>query len=217
MQGHPGSSYTPGLLQAVSRSVQKAAEEIFFSCNRFIIPAGPLFDPPDLFSARLVTMIKDISFAFDMRDECIQGLQCRDSVVSQIEFSKCNSKSKQRLLNNRDGALLKIIHDRRTKSIEDVWRRRINHQSYAKLERLQLDFDNCHCPIGCCRLTEFVCKCLSQKSFKHIPKVVEIMGWKDAGELVMITTCLRMAGIEAGSIKFIPPTVKQVNDEEDSS
>ncbi|KAI1408662.1 hypothetical protein F5Y13DRAFT_194134 [Hypoxylon sp. FL1857] len=178
----------------------------------YITPSAMGFGTPRLpGKSSFLLFVKDISFAFDMRDEIIPGQLYRGDLMLDIESGGVSdvlqTPSKQALLNNEDGVLLKKIHERRTSNIELVWEYRIRHlRELACLDCLQLDFYNCHCPIGCCRLTKFVCDHLGKKWSKAVPKVIEIMGWKDTEEKIMILTCLRQAGVEVGSIKFISRT-----------
>ncbi|KAI0377328.1 hypothetical protein F5Y04DRAFT_291830 [Hypomontagnella monticulosa] len=224
---HPANRYTPGLIQAVSEEVQEEAEAIFFGYNQFVFPAGRMYEPNafGLFTLlhndrdRFIHLVKDLSLAFDMRDEGIDGVRHRERMTIDIETRSIEPNIRKKCLASSRG-MRKELHSRRKICNMDQWRTRILClRKLTQLHRLQIDFHNCYCPLGCCPLTEFVCKHLGQKWEKAAPEVVEIMGWKGPEERISTITHLVKAGIKARNIKFIPfnPIEKELTIKEEGT
>ena len=142
------ASYVPtiGLLQGVSRSVQSEAEAIFFGAkNHFIMPVTNTHGRKHLNQA-----VESVSYSFDMRDVTGTPWLWKGTVNPDLNRLSQNGHA----MNN---ARLHDIHERCLWELQYSWRKRFYKlRSYTKLRYLQLDVEECFCPLGCCRITESV-------------------------------------------------------------
>jgi hypothetical protein len=198
-----------GILGGVSKAVQQEAERIFWSAkNLFVFPAGqfcfpahyhsmsyfPFYDHP-----KRKLLAKAVSYTFDMRDAG--------------PFDPYSTREHYRLPHRQDSPIhfdsrspmqkMQTLHDALEKQVERVWDDRcFLIIRYLQLDRLQLDFEECYCALGCCRKVEYVCNQLRyhaaftalcyRSPFRHgsLP-VFEVMGFRDAAEKELV--CQRLA------------------------
>jgi hypothetical protein len=193
-----------GVLRGVSKAVQEEAERIFWSAkNLFVFPAGefrfptyyhslsyfPFYDHP-----KRKLLAKAVSYTFDMRDA--------GPVDPYFAREHCRFPHRQ------DGPIpfdrlrpteqMQRLHDALERQVERVWDDRcFLITRYLQLDRLQLDFEECYCALGCCRKVEYVCSQLRyhaaftalcyRSPFRHsLLPVFEVMGFRDAAEKEMI-------------------------------
>ncbi|OTB00454.1 hypothetical protein M426DRAFT_235561 [Hypoxylon sp. CI-4A] len=203
----PIDNYTPGLILGVNKKVQRMVKEIFLGYNQFIIPVGHVTPFPIILYSSF-DYVKDLSFAFDLRDGKGGGSLCRgDLIVAGQDdvFHDSFAGSKRSILDIERDVSLQEIHKRRIRDIKHEWMVRIVRlKIFSCLRRLQIDFYNCYCPIGCCRLTGFVCGIIESSYWTKLPEKVEVMGWKNDRERLMIISTLNRVGIDERNIKLIP-------------
>lgn len=79
----------------------------------------------------------------------------------------------------------------------------------TQLKHLQLDIEECYCPIGCCRHVEFACEYLRGDWKLAMPEVVEIVGWLDEAEKKQIRRSLNpLNDRENAGIKFVGESIE---------
>jgi hypothetical protein len=169
-RSRPGA--TPlGLIQGVSRAVHDEAAGVYFGCNQFIFPAGQFvyprycnlrggFEPPieqnfkqqfdDDLSNRTnnAPLLRDVSYAFDMRDN-----QTDDHSALYLCTGVKEAVDSQTI---SPAEALQELHDEKNSSLEVDWVERIDSIKHMTLDRLVLDFEECYCAMGCCRKVQWV-------------------------------------------------------------
>ncbi|KAF3770762.1 hypothetical protein M406DRAFT_349379 [Cryphonectria parasitica EP155] len=236
----PSSSRgTPlGLLHGVSSIIHAEAATIFFAHNQIILPAGRWRHPIDFREARMshdasvqaflapsgarpspilnaALLARDVSYTFDMRDAEMrdwEALHFCQAVKEQVD---------DQTIAPRDA--LAALHDQKTVSLEIMWAERIDAVKRMTLDRLQLCFDDCYCPVGCCRKVGWVlARFLDSGPLggadahdqAHVystldwagrpPKVVEVMGWVNEAERDRIRELLaRLPGANDAVVRFM--------------
>lgn len=177
---------TTGLIMGVNKQVQREAEQVFWSSsNTFVIPSktsqGPIGSDrlrPDI----IIPPIQCLSVAFDMRDhvrpDADDGFwkdQIKEFYELDPDFAETTPRQR-----------LRQIHYHRKEVLEDHWQYRWNRiRRQLKLKYLQICFEECHCPIGCCRMVGKACSQLGPWA-KGFPERVEILGATNAREKAMI-------------------------------
>lgn len=100
---------------------------------------------------------------------------------------------------------LQMAHDIKLSNMQQgPWRERFHAIKSLALDRLQICLEDCYCPVGCCRLAEWVCEQFcrtgpgngdpanlhvneSHEPFLiHPPRVIEIQGWINRDELAKL-------------------------------
>ena len=176
-----------GLLQGVSKSVQVEAEQIFYGPkNHFVLPAGIYSHPKtsgqrnrNEYSTRLpqIPPFKSITYTFDMRDVHLDAWTLREEIKEELgaDFEK-----------NTFLEVLYRTHDLGSDYLVNVWSRRCRMmRRQLALKFLQIDFEECYCPSGCCRMVLDVCQRLGP--FKSgFPDKFEVIGVKDKDEAARI-------------------------------
>lgn len=193
-----------GLLRGVSKAVQEEAERIFWSAkNLFVFPAGefrfptyyhsmsyfPFYDHP-----KRKLLAKAVSYTFDMRDAGpVDPYYTRE----QYRF-RHRQNGPTPFDNLSPPQQMQRLHDALDRQVERVWDDRcFLITRYLQLDRLQLDFEECYCALGCCRKVEYVCNQLRyhaaftalcyRSPFRHgIVPVFEVVGFRDEAEKEMI-------------------------------
>lgn len=217
-----------GLIYAVSHAIQPEAEKIFFGCNRFVLPAGPVNMASYSYHMRRCLdnlnplLVRDLSHTFDMR-----GNAKPYDVIQPEDYARrdrVDSGSLSQL------EALQHHHNERTEDLEWIWVECIDVIKQMTLDRLQLSFEDCYCPFGCCRkvgwvLDRFVYKDLTPDMMDNDdddavlitshrgwalrpPLVVEVIGWSSDSERAMIHDKLRQLAAtspEPLEIRFVAP------------
>lgn len=94
-------------------------------------------------------MARDVSYTFDMRD------------YEESDFENFHSEAfiwKRHVDTEsftREMAMRKL-HDQKTELLEYEWVDRIDAIKSMTLDRLELDFEECYCSVGCCRKVGWV-------------------------------------------------------------
>ena len=197
----PENPFTGALLQRVSKNVQEEAELIFWGWkNEFIFPAGR-FERPSFFhgwgggDVDFVTPpVQNISFAFDQRD--YDGF----TLYSDPSWRRMEALEDDPDLTGTD--LRDRIHFNRESSLAAVWADRCAYiTANTRLKRLQIDFEECYCPVGCCRKVDYVCNMLHTWELAP-PEHWEIIGFLDAKEQEIILEKLTCTGVDKSTITF---------------
>lgn len=191
------------LIRGVSKMVQEEAERIFWgSGNQFVFPAG-YWTYPSAFCTepyrwhdeeyqRHLPPAKDLSYAFDMRDvltygdyndreDVLEGLEEDEDEISPLEFRE-------------------EIHRMRVAQQTDLWESRCMQLTrILALHRLELDFHQFCCPVGCCRRAKDVCELLARDNWRvAFPLRIDIIGHR-AAERQKLTDIIAGSDEEARS------------------
>lgn len=178
-----------------------------------------------------VPQVRDASYTFDMRDVPISDMQN----VAHV------SRSLDRLRQETQQVFMLALHDNRIFLLQSEWFGRIVKLKRTNLERLQIAFDECYCGYGCCRMVEWVCSHLGGMGISpnmdempdmvgqlvprswgpegitenRAPRIVEISGWADNAEGLMIKTKLSQLTSRMGTkeIRFIGQSLREKRDE----
>ncbi|CAJ2500420.1 Uu.00g032730.m01.CDS01 [Anthostomella pinea] len=143
--------FSPGFIMGVSKEVQREAEYIFWGKSQFIFPLGSISDPLCMDVSHLcygspkkVSLAKDLSYAFDMRDVEIDPHEAREHVLGLAVWDPEEA--------------LHAIHEYQRDKLMDGWIDRIEQlRADTSPRRLQVDLVDCYCPLGCCRIAGTVC------------------------------------------------------------
>ena len=185
-----------GLLQGVSKSVQEEATQIFYGPkNHFVLPTGIytypetsahscVYDYDDDESPQLPPF-KSMSYTFDMRDVHQEAWSLREH-AKEFGLGEPEKGDNFDKLNLSSGDIMVGIHDLGQERIEDLWEKRCEiMRSQLALKFLQIDFEECYCPTGCCRMALKVCSYLGP--FKYgFPDKFEVIGVRTKAEATSI-------------------------------
>jgi len=201
------------LLRGVSKTMHEEAENIFWGPgNQFSFPAGRFAAPAGFSGDDSVNTpyplppIKDVSYAFDLRD---YGYMPPFHIIGEAKevlqnWSESLDAWEPVFEDMSQGERVMQLHDMRTSWLSELWERRCELISRLCLKRLQIDFEECYCPDGCCRQVQYVCEMLH--GFENgFPTFVEVIGHKDKVEkkLILETLCRMNPGVEKSRITFI--------------
>jgi hypothetical protein len=180
-----------GLLKGVSRAVQEEAEYVFWGVgNQFVFPPGPFHYPLGFYEgtfARSLKPAKSVSYAFDMRDAgYMDPYQLRKTALAEdhgeVPFENMTTVQQR-----------EILHDMQEEMLIGVWMGRCEAIGDLPLQKLQLDVEECYCPVGCCRkvgdVFTFLEACLTE-----LPLYFEVLGWKNESEKNLISDLMASGG-----------------------
>lgn len=211
-----------GLLCGVNKQIQQEATQVFWgSGNQLIFPAGNWTEPfafnydqgtingvPDD-----IPPAKDVSYAFDMRDypselnEYEQRGEAFDSIRDESDEDWPTITPLQ---------MRERIHAMRKDNLFWQWESRCSIIRYhLALTRLQIDFEECYCPTGCCRMVDDVCQQLSGEWTKRAPLRIEIIGWEDDDEKQLISD--RFVALGETAITFVGKSIREAFESSESS
>ena len=148
-----GESIASGLLKGVSKAVQSEVEAVFYGFgNHFVLPVG-YFQYPPLFGKNAcdiperIPPFKSLSLSLDQRDDRDDPRQWRKF------FSPKYLGPKEYPFVER----MKLIHDLQRQGLRGTWSVMISTiRRYVELKFLQIDLEECYCPLGCCRMVDSV-------------------------------------------------------------
>jgi hypothetical protein len=170
---------TKGLLLGVCKAVQTEAEYVFWGIgNTFVFPAGEFDGPEGFYSGGSVIGLKpakSVSYTFDMRDV---------GYIDPYHLRKAAERDQEdyELFEDMNAELQReALHEIQLDALEDVWRGRCETIRRLPLQKLQIDVEECYCPVGCCRLVETVFAMLGPFQ-EHAPSKIEVLGWKNKAE-----------------------------------
>ena len=158
------------LLYGVSKQIQAEAEEVFWSHNRIVFPAGPWSYPHWILDMLYddnsdddfhIPPAKDLSFAFDFRDDNEENPAPTSKVEYNMKWVALYTAWETEEPDARPSKerIREAYHNLRLSDLRDVWADRCRViSSLDGLHRLQLDFEDCSCHIGCCRQVKWICK-----------------------------------------------------------
>ncbi|KAI4602295.1 hypothetical protein KJ359_009535 [Pestalotiopsis sp. 9143b] len=174
-----------------------------------------------------VPLLRDASYTFDMRDVPISDMQN----VADV------SRSFDRLRQQSQQVFMRALHDNRIFLLQQEWFGRIVKLKRTNLERLQVAFDECYCGYGCCRMVEWVCSHIGGMGISpnmdeipdmvgqlvprswgpegitenRAPRIIEISGWADNAEGLMIKAKLSQLTSRMGTkeIRFIGESLRK--------
>ncbi|KAK6212563.1 hypothetical protein LQW54_005148 [Pestalotiopsis sp. IQ-011] len=176
-----------GLLRGVSKQIHVEATSAFFRENRIVFPIGPFMPRcPSSAGAGSGSATRTLPWPKGLHAE-------RRGRQSQQVF-------------------MRALHDNRIFLLQQEWFGRIVKLKRTNLERLQIAFDDCYCGYGCCRMVEWVCSHIGGMGISpdmdetpdmvgqlvprswgpegitenRAPRIIEISGWADNAEGLMI-------------------------------
>ena len=185
-----------GLLQGVSKTIQEEAGQIFYGPkNHFVLPAGHYSYPKtsghgtpnrddNSVSSRSLPPFKSISYTFDMRDVYLDPWALREEIKRpEWESPESGDDFEKNIFITVD--VKNQTHGLGKKYLMDVWKKRVwMMRSQLALKFLQIDFEECYCPTGCCRMAEDICKRLGP--FESFPDKFEVIGVRNKAEAANI-------------------------------
>lgn len=149
-------------------------------------------------------LARDLSYTFDMREGTrspgsdYSGPAIDPQMVRDLALVEIGNSPEKRV------ARLEKIHDEHAGSLQDCWYAMAEAlKEKTKLKRLQLDFEECYCPLGCCRLVDYVCSLLQDDWAIAVPEVIEVLGWVDDEEKNSIHRDLCLKMITKDKIVFV--------------
>lgn len=138
------SPITTGLLKGASRKVQAETEAIFYGFNHIVMPAGTWRYP--CVSVDSAPPLNSVSFAFDMRDCAGNPYTWRRDACAELPWMSDS-------LTETAAERLQAIHEKGRRALLELWEDRCHMIKHVmQLRYLQLDLEECFCPLGCCRL-----------------------------------------------------------------
>ena len=202
-----GPPIAAGLLQGVCKKVQSEAEAVFYGLgNHFVLPAGYYRNPPVFRDGSLsycspapIPPFKSLSVTFDFRDEQ-EDLSGKDSKIrSQRDWyfpmRDDNTNAVDRSGRQMDGKERTLhVHDERLNALFHIWGERIRIiEQCVGLKYLEVDLEECYCPLGCCRMAESVVGTIydfpaRSDSLKHL-NITGISSVEEAYELMNAIEC----------------------------
>ena len=156
------STWTEILVVLIYPSSQRTAEAeaVFYGFgNHFVLPVGDIQYPP-LFrdnirdSPETIPPFKSLSLSFDQRD-------FTDDPRIWVKFLSRGNTTRPRdhLGPNVDPGVerMQFIHDLQKEELRSIWDDRMSIiQRHVKLRFLEVDLEECYCPLGCCRMVDSV-------------------------------------------------------------
>ena len=203
---HMNQGIIVGLLQGVSKAIQREAEDVFYSAaNRFIVPVGT-FEYPVVIGGmpgpiHRVLRYQSISYSFDRR-------QVDEDQYTLFHETKDESNSLHGDPSHFDNLTpdqkRSLVHDHYKREAMSIWAEICETiTEKMKLQFLQLDFDHCRCPMGCCRMLEDVCGNLVDFP-NGFPNRIEILGASGLQEWEIVVSFIgRSDAVQEERIKFV--------------
>ncbi|KAI1397735.1 hypothetical protein F4819DRAFT_470958 [Hypoxylon fuscum] len=209
------------LISGVSKAIQDEAEAIYFGYNRFVWPYwSNTVNYAHRYSSnprqeKRLCLMRDISVTFDMRETTVDTRTASQTIgpIADLRFNSNESNSiyKQK------------IHGQFQHSLKLEWRKIAEVAlCFMKLNRLQISFEDCYCPLGCCRLFEEALNLViavirrSEHPDKG-PRFIEICGWNDQDEkeaaAKIMENGLALADRATTKVEFIGKSMKEVYNE----
>ncbi|KAI1644654.1 uncharacterized protein F4817DRAFT_346368 [Daldinia loculata] len=201
-----------GLINGVSRNVHEEATTIYYGCNRFVFPYGPFYLPitssssheTDSWQEGMYTppfaLLSYVSFTFDMRNiNASDQVEIYQERKEHKELSESSGNDNQESEPLQPSNYLINFHDTMRMDLLESWDTVFDEIRMLVPDRLELSFEECYCPLGCCRLVNEVIKRLR---FCVPPAVIEMIGWYDENERERIKE-----GIKEGLDKFFKKNV----------
>ncbi|KAI1141245.1 hypothetical protein F5Y05DRAFT_371833 [Hypoxylon sp. FL0543] len=199
-----------GLICGVSKEVQREAAAIYYGRNRFVYPYGacniPAVCPGG--SPKTFDLLRDVSLTFDKRHVCISP----HSRMYEYGHRRDNIDNPRSYLRRR--------HRRYFSELKSKWGTMISRVKQLALDRLQLSFEECYCPMGCCRMVTLATSYIvpgngATQWNDHPPKTIEIVGWDDEYERQYIVEEFEKLRIGDAPVKlrFLGKSNEEVNQE----
>jgi hypothetical protein len=177
---------------------------IFYGRNQFVFPYGS-YESSELHALHRMPEVmcwmpylRDVSYSFDMREEAINPYDLRQGLIYNDPRAHGVGQSQ--------AAAQKRIHDYSVNFLEGSWETTLgNLRAMTKLRRLQIDLEECYCPLSCCRKVEYICDGLRLTWDIGPPETIEILGCENDAEKAMVKQKLRtLNGVtNDGKIKFV--------------
>ncbi|KAI0473876.1 hypothetical protein GGR56DRAFT_696506 [Xylariaceae sp. FL0804] len=201
----PENPFTPGLLLGVCKEVQAEAAYIFLGRNAFVFPHrafaiarsdydrdlhewGDIVPRGPGRRARLAARLgalRDVSIAFDMREARVNLCALRRHILLACEGRRGTNRARRVALERDPAALLHRVHEAAMMELRNAWAVRVmDLQEHSRLRRLQVDIEDAHCPLGCCRPLRALCRALftPREWRRGLPEVLDVVGWRDEAE-----------------------------------
>ena len=201
-----GPPITVGLLQGVCKFVQSETEVVFYGLgNHFVLPAGYYRNPPMFPDYRLldrprprIPPFKSIGITFDFREQNEDRSSRREDIRSSRNcfFPMRDDNDKTVYLQGRQVLPRERpshIHNSLMVSLQLLWRERVFmiKESVKGLRHLEIDLEECFCPLGCCRISDGVIRTFDR--FPKSLKQLSITGLVSAAEALNLMHIIKDA------------------------
>ncbi|OTB09335.1 hypothetical protein M426DRAFT_77949 [Hypoxylon sp. CI-4A] len=206
-----------GLICGVTRTIHAEAMPIFDRLNRFVFPT--------LGWPGIAPAMRDISCTFDMRQENLSDYEAGFAYQEQQQQDR-DFRPADREAGDPSFPAFSVteylagLHNTKLERLGRRWTHVVETMHLRALDRLQLDFQECMCPLGCCRLVGFVVDLLTAEDDLAVwrdapPRVFEILGWKNDKERAVIERSLRTLSTDliAVDVRFLGRSKSEVRDE----
>lgn len=175
------------LLCGISRTVQAEASAVFYGPkNHFVLPcrmydypktSGHVFHGSDI---PKIPPFYSVSYTFDMRDLHLDPWEMTETIKNKHRPAikkYALSHSKREI----QADMQERIHSLARFRLVLLWEQRCEIMcDQLAATFLQIDLEECYCPLGCCRMVESLCGYIG--TFEAFPKQMEIIGLEDEEE-----------------------------------
>lgn len=185
------------LLRGVSRTVQAEASAVLYGPkNLFVLPCGP-YDYPRTsahnycYDAEVpdIPPFSRVSYTFDMRDAHWDMWEIREN----LKVTEKDDIAEYAAANSPDASqfdMTQRLHMESKFRIGSLWEKRCEIMREKLVPMfLQIDVEECYCPLGCCRMVEDVFEAFGPFE-KGSPPTVEVIGIKDEDEATMVKVAI---------------------------
>lgn len=196
------STYGCTKIFTVCKLMRDEALPLYLSKNHFICPAGSLWNsfirPQKLFGLDYAGMgrrhVRSISIAFHFRNP--DAITDAQAAIFGREEHRYMGFSEERLRTR--------LHTNMVLELEDYWRQLCRHVSKMRLDFLQINFRDCVCAWGCCRMDRTALDLLRHVYWSHKPKTIEILGFHEEEEVRFAKQAIKdRFGVNAQYKKFV--------------
>ena len=191
------SPINQALLRGISKAMQSEASAVFYGPkNHFVLPCGPYDFPRTSGHSHIyeddlpeIPPFYSVSYTFDMRDVHWDPWTVRNEVV---EWDKEDLKdyAETHTPGEIRADMGERIHLGAKIMLDTVWDKRCDiMRKKLTAEFLQIDLEECFCPLGCCRLVEEVCENVGPFD-NGFPSTFEVVGVKDEEEAAIVKSVI---------------------------
>ncbi|KAI2609859.1 uncharacterized protein GGS25DRAFT_486521 [Hypoxylon fragiforme] len=170
--------------------------------------------------------LRDVSFGFSRHEFWDRTYNNPANVVfytvsdshvsSDVDAPLRNMDFKYRMLSMYGTTWLKLVYDpplvqwfneshaQQIKILKEAFTALVARFKSMELRRLELNFEDCECPHGCCRLVDFVLHTIAThgKWREHPPRMIDVTGWKDDYEKTRIVAGLQGLSTKEDQVKI---------------
>ena len=187
------SPINQSLMRGVSKAVQEEASAAFYGPkNHFVLPCGPYDSPKTsghlyMYCEELpdIPPFRSVSYTFDMRDLHWDPWTARED-VKDTDSDELEEFARSHNVHEVQFDMQVRVHSMVLTDLEALWDKRCEIiRRKLRANFLQIDFEECYCPLGCCRFVENVCMMMGPFD-NEFPETFEAVGVKDEAEALLI-------------------------------